>query len=166
MYAFKDTAGRSWSLTITVGDVRRVRKATDVNLSALAADGLKPLAALLSDPCKLVDVLFVLVAEQAGKLGVTDEQFGQSLAGDTLEAAADAFVAALLAFFPRRQREALADVITKAKAVQQALAEQGAVELAAIDPAKEAAKIVARFRPGSGTSPPPAPSLPAPAAVP
>jgi hypothetical protein len=63
---------------------------------------------------------------------VTDEQFGRSLGGDSLEKAAHAFVDGLLDFFPTRQRTLLQQLMQKQRELQTALAERTQAELDAL----------------------------------
>ena len=111
MASFRDNSGREWHLEFTIPSARRIRKLLGVDVLNFE-DCLPRLSA---DPILLCDVLFLLVEEQAARLGVTDEQFGESLAGEALESACDAFVESLIHFFPPRRREVL-------KAMQQAAA--------------------------------------------
>lgn len=101
---FKDTAGRVWVVSVTVADLKRVRQTLGVELGKLP---LGKLVETLSDPETFVDVLFVLVKGQADEKGITDEQFGRSLGGDSLEAAAKAFWRAWAFFCPSQTRRLL-----------------------------------------------------------
>jgi hypothetical protein len=87
-------------VTINVANVKRVKNKLGLDLYGLIDRGAKPLGDLLGDPCMFVDVLFVLCEEQAGKARVSDEEFGRAMAGDALELAGEAFVDALIDFFP------------------------------------------------------------------
>lgn len=113
MHAFTDQNGRPWALKIDVAAIKEIRDALQVDLlKALEGDLLQELAA---DPVKLVEVLWRLVREQAARDQLTEEQFGRALAGDSLEAATEAFLDELIAFFPQRQRNALATLRTKSR---------------------------------------------------
>jgi hypothetical protein len=153
MRAFKDTKGRTWSVEITVASVKRVKSLVGVDLYALADDGLKPLGVLLADVLKLMDVLFVLARDEKGAPPESDESFAEALAGDVLGDAADAFVDALIDFFPRaRARKALAAVRNKSKAVAEKVFEQAMKDLDRIDPAA-VARTIRAGNPSSGKSP-------------
>jgi hypothetical protein len=116
MKSFSDAAGRAWEVTIHVAACKRVRGLTGVDLYGLVDDGGKPLEALMGDIVKFVDVLYALCQPQAEGRGLTDEDFGASLGGDSLEHAADAFAAELLDFFPRAKvRGALKRVMSLAR---------------------------------------------------
>ena len=110
MHVFKDNKGRSWEVVLDVRQVRKVRAALGIDLAnviALAKDGSVDVGVvdrIANDPCLLADVLWVLVEETAKEDGVTDEEFGASLAGDSIEDAARAFLDELVDFFPGAKR--------------------------------------------------------------
>ena len=110
MHVFKDNKGRSWEVVLDVRQVRRVRAALGIDLAnviALAKDGSVDVGVvdrIANDPCLLADVLWVLVEGKAKEDGVTDEEFGASLAGDSIEDAARAFLDELVDFFPGAKR--------------------------------------------------------------
>lgn len=104
MRTFKDTAGRDWTISINVATVKRLRDVLQVDLMDVIEGDL--LRRLYSDPILLVDVVYVLVKPQADELGVTDEQFGAAMGGDSIEFATKAMVEEIVDFFPnRRDRE-------------------------------------------------------------
>jgi len=113
MKAFEDARGRTWVLAVNVVTCRRVKARLDIHLPGLAEDRAKGLVELLGDALRLVDVLYVLCQDQAEKAGVTDEQFGEAMAGDALAAAADAFVEAWTDFFHGPQQELRKPTATK-----------------------------------------------------
>lgn len=132
MATFRDGNGREWHINVTVADVKRVKEQTGLLLTSLIENQLTPLAQLLADPVALVDTVWVLVEPQAKAAGLTDEQFGQSLSGDSLEQMAASFLEALTDFFPKRQSELLKTVLQRQKEVQVALAERAELELNAL----------------------------------
>lgn len=119
MATFRDGAGREWQLSVTVATVKRVKETTGVHLTKLVDDQFKPLHDLLTDPVELVNTVFAMIQPQAQQIGITDEQFGESLTGDSVEQMAKAFVEALVDFFPSRQGQLLKNLIAKAERVQQ-----------------------------------------------
>lgn len=129
MATFRDGNGREWHINVTVADVKRVKEQTGLLLTCLVEDKLMPLATLVSDPVKLVDTVWVLIEPQAKAAGLTDEQFGQSLSGDSVDQMANAFMEALTDFFPKRQSAMLKTLLTKQKDLQDALADRAEVEL-------------------------------------
>lgn len=120
MPVFKDAAGREWQIKLDAPKILEVRKACQIDLGALDPSIFDQLEA---DPCKLVDVLWVLCRGQID--GVTDESFGQSLTGDPIEAATKALYDAYCDFFPSRKRSLLRSLAEK----QAALTDQGMAEV-------------------------------------
>lgn len=105
MKTFTDSAGRTWTLAITVDAIKRVESLIKVNLARLLEPRngaeLPLLTELESDIILLCDVLFSLVKPQADAQGVTDEQFGQALGGEAIAAAYNAFWEELVDFFQK-----------------------------------------------------------------
>lgn len=101
MLSFKDTEGRSWDLTLSIGDIKRVKSLTGVDL--LDAKEGKILSDLATDPITTVDVLFAICKPEAETRGISDEAFGAALDGDAVRKAIDAFIEALVDFFLRFQ---------------------------------------------------------------
>lgn len=56
-----------------------------------------------ADPMKVAELLWSLCESQAEKREVTPEQFAAALDGDTIVKAVEAFIAAVIDFFPRRR---------------------------------------------------------------
>ena len=159
MHAFVDTAGRTWELSIHVAAIKRVRGLVGVDLYGLIDDGFQPLAKLVGDPVQLADVLYCLVKDQADAKGISDEEFGRSLAGDAILRAADSFVDELVSFFPDpRARAGLARVVEAGRTVKAKLLDHAEAELDRLDPAEAARTWIA----SRGNSPGPSASTPAP----
>lgn len=134
MHSFKDTEGRAWTIGIHVLAVKRVRALAEVDLYALMDGSFEALGRLTEDPCKLVDVLYVLCRDEAERRGLTDEDFGRSLGGDSLQQAIEAFVAELVDFCPDpRRREALARMMETGKSLQTRMAAKMMGELDRLD---------------------------------
>lgn len=135
MRKFKDLKGREWSVEVTVQGVVEVRQAVEIDLGKLFADDMQKLGELLDDLPKLVDVLWLLCAEQAKAAGVAPEDFGRALAGDVLQGAADALIDSTIDFFPNaRQRELRRQILQKSRAAFGILADRGEAELQNLDP--------------------------------
>lgn len=159
MHIFKDNDGRAWQVNINVNAVRRCRGLLGVDLYGLVDAKFEGLDRLCNDPVALIDVLYVLVKEDAEARGISDEDFGRAFAGDALEAGADAFVEELADFFPNpRVRAGLKAVLEKARQVRGKMMDHLDKLMQLIDPEAEAAKLIA----SSGTSPASSGSTPAP----
>lgn len=159
MKTFTDNAGRVWTITVNVDAIKRVRGLLNVNLAAVGENNFKLLSDLLSDPVLLVDVLFVLCKAEADARSITDVQFGQSMAGDAITAAAEAMLEELTSFFPSAQgRAAMKALLDKGRQVSQLLLNHAMLQIDQLDPAQEAA----RWIDSSGSSPVSSGSTPAP----
>lgn len=144
MQSFRDTKGRTWEVAINVAATKRVRALVDVDLMALADSKLRPLGELLADPVKLCDVLYALCKDQADREQITDVDFGEAMAGDSLSDASDAFVEALADFFPNLKiRVLFRQAIAKGKEVQDLQIQTIEAKLEALDPAQLAAAVSA-----------------------
>jgi hypothetical protein len=116
MRTFKDNAGRTWTIAVTVGSVKRVKSLLGINLYECAGGSL--LDRLANDIEMLVDLIYVLCKPEADKANVTDEQFGEALSGDAIDHATTAFKEELVIFFPSGQREVMRAALAKADDVQ------------------------------------------------
>lgn len=122
MRSFVDNAGRSWTITINVFAVKRVRGLVGVDLYTLIEDSLNPLGKLLGDVVTFVDVLYVLCKDEADARGISDEDFGRSLSGDVLDQAMNAFLQELTDFFPdARVRTGIQKILIASRKVQAVL---------------------------------------------
>ena len=110
MKAFTDAKGRSWEIELNIRQMKRVRDILGVDLvnviqtrsdGSVATDTIDRVA---NDPILLCDILWVLCEQQAKLAGVTDDDFGCSLAGDSIETATRAFLDELVDFFPGARR--------------------------------------------------------------
>ena len=110
MRTFKDNAGRTWSVTLNVLQMTRIRAHLGidlVNVITLDAGGkvkVDLVDRIANDPCLLVDILWVCVEDEAKAAGVTDEEFGRALAGDAIDEATKALLDELVDFFPGAKR--------------------------------------------------------------
>ena len=132
MHRFTDTAGREWPVTMTIGDVRRVRDslAYDVTKALDGGDQTEK----LGDVVFLVDLLFELVRPEAEKRGIDGEQFAEGLNGDVLESAASAMAEALCDFFPKARREIYRRALQAGRQLSETLTSQALAKLSAGDP--------------------------------
>ena len=121
MRNFIDSSGRVWVVDISVATIKRVRTLTGINLLEVIQGEL--IEQLSSDPILLADCLYAVCQPQAVREGVSDEAFGQALAGDVIDRATTALLEGLIEFFPEPKRRLLEKATAKYRQVQtQALA--------------------------------------------
>ncbi|MCX7804797.1 MAG: hypothetical protein N3A38_06355 [Planctomycetota bacterium] len=111
MRAFRDNAGREWTVAVDIAAVKRVRDLMKLDL--VGKDAASAFERLISDPVTLCDVLYAICKPQADGAGVTDEDFGRAMAGDAIERAARALLEELADFTPNvRDRERARRIVT------------------------------------------------------
>ena len=129
MRQFTDTKERVWEVELNVRQMKRVRDVLGIDLvnviqagkdGAVATDTIDRVA---NDPILLVDILWVLCEGQAKPAGVTDDDFGSSLAGDSIEEATRAFLDELVDFFPGARRLYLRKAVDLARKYERESAE-------------------------------------------
>lgn len=116
MKTFKDNAGRTWTVAVNVACIKRVKGLLEIDLTE-AVDG-ELLERLLNDPVLLCDVVYCACKTEADAQNVTDEQFGQAMAGDALDRAAEALLEDLVDFFPSGKRTVLRKALAKIQEVE------------------------------------------------
>ena len=159
MKTFTDNAGRVWTVAINVNAIKRVRGLIDVNLLDVIEGTL--LEKLIRDPILLCDVVYAVCKPEADALNVTDEQFGQAMAGDAIDQATKALLEELVGFSPSPQGRANLQrilettwrMIEKAQEVIAARIDSGEIERAA-------EQLLATSSDSSGSSPASAASSP------
>jgi hypothetical protein len=153
MHSFKDTQDRTWSVEINVSAVKRVRGLLKIDLYRVVDDGFKGLSEIIGDPVQLVDLVYVLCKSEADQRQVSDEDFGRSMGGDALLAAADAFVEELVDFFPEpRARSALRKVIETGRQLKDRLIDRAEVQINDLDPQREAETLIASWTASQASS--------------
>lgn len=108
-------------VVINVSAIKRVRALCNIDLaSVVTLDGAKKprfelLEQLSGDPVLLVDVLYAICKNEADKLGVGDIEFGESMSGDAINEATEAFLGELIDFFPEAKRKVLQKIHSAAQ---------------------------------------------------
>lgn len=154
---FTDTEGRTWDVSVNVSTIARVKSLCGVNLLEAVETGSKLLDDLSGDPVMLCNVLFAIVKPQADARGITDEAFGSALGGDALASATEAFVQAIIDFFPKARRDVLTRAFDRAK---QILTKREAAVEAKLDQILDAAEASLEKQSGlSGKAPESAESI-------
>jgi hypothetical protein len=109
------SVGLAWAIEINVTSIKRVRELVHVDLAQPeepAAGSKEPLITRLSiDPILICDVLYALCRPAAEKLSITDEAFGQSMGGESLQAGQVALFEELADFFQKLGRTEKASMI-------------------------------------------------------
>ena len=116
MKTFKDNADRTWTVTVNVDAIKRVRSLLDVDLME-AIEG-RLLERLVGDPVLLCDVIYCVCKVDADAKGISDEDFGRAMAGDAIELATAALLEELVDFFPQGKRELLRKALAKLETLQ------------------------------------------------
>ena len=116
MHTFNDTQGRTWTVTINVDAIRRVRALLNINLLETVEGKL--LERLITDPVLLCDILFALIQPEAEAKQVSDEDFGRALGGDVLDHATTALLEELVDFFPSGRRQVFRKALEKLKQLE------------------------------------------------
>ncbi len=146
MKTFTDNAGRTWTVTINVDAIKRVRTLVQVNLLDVLDDGCKLLAELHDDPVLLVDVLYCVCKPEADTQNVSDEEFGRAMSGDAILQASTALLEELSDFFPNaRQRAAMKELLKKTETVVDRLLDHAETTIAELDPESVAQTAIASF---------------------
>jgi len=119
MQHFKDNADGEWQISIDAPLIKQCRQ--DCGVDLVDAEGeAKAFDRLATDPCLLVDTLWVLCRKQAEAKQVAQDQFAERITGDALERATDAMLAAIADFFPKRRAALLRTVAAKAQTLRAA----------------------------------------------
>lgn len=116
MRNFIDSSGRVWVVDINVATVKRVKALAEINLLEVVQGDL--IERLSTDPVLLADVLYAVCQPQALREQISDEAFGQALAGDVIDRATTALLEGLIEFFPEPRRRLLEKATAKYRQVQ------------------------------------------------
>ena len=81
----------------------------------------------------LVDMIYVLIQPEADERGVSDEQFGSSLGGESIMDAQDAFYEELILFFHGLRRGDLVTALKKQKTLIQKAIQEVDLKIQKID---------------------------------
>jgi len=99
MKTFTDAAGRTWTISLTIDAVKRVRDLLDVNLLEPESGDPPLITRIGTDVIMMVDIIYCLIKPQAELQNITDAEFGQALGGEAVKSACDAFYAEMIDFF-------------------------------------------------------------------
>ena len=113
MKAFTDRAGRSWTITLTLGTAMTVKEQLGVDLLQPEAGDPPLLTRLGTDEMLLGEVLCAMLQQQFETQGVTAAEVRNGFDGQTLLAAQKAFYEELIDFFQSRGRTDRAKAVAK-----------------------------------------------------
>lgn len=116
MASFKDRKGNIWDVELVYTTLKRLKDRLGLDVGKLVADELKPLVELYNDPCRMVEVLYVMCEDQIRQRNMSDEDFGRLFDGDTIAAGVEAWESSLITFF-QKSNPMLKKVFDKAKQV-------------------------------------------------
>ena len=117
MRSFTDNTGRTWTLAVNVGTIKRVRALCNVDLANIITmePGQNPrvdlLERLANDPVLLVDVLYAVCKPEADSKSISDEDFGRAMGGDAIELATSALLDEVIDFFPEAKRKVFRKIL-------------------------------------------------------
>ena len=117
MKEFIDSTGRKWVLSITIDTVKRCRDLLGVNLLEPEKGDPPLLTRIGTDEILFCDLLYCLCKPQLDQAQITDQQFGQSLGGDAILSASNAFYEEMIDFFRKRGRSDRAKAVAKQQEV-------------------------------------------------
>ena len=126
---FTDTNGKQWFPKLTLFEAARIKRNLEINI-----EDFEDIQRMVQDPFLLCETLFIVCETEANRLGISQEVFGRSLAGDSIREAREALLYAVSDFFEdKRKRTAFIEVI-------ESLNEEGEATLSLIAESTEAAK--------------------------
>ena len=117
MKTFTDTAGRTWTLSLTLGTAMAVKAKLDVDLLQPEAGDPPLLTRLGTDEMLLGEVLCCLLERQFETHKVSEDDVRAAFDGQTLLAAQQAFYEELIDFFRSRGRNDRAKAVAKQMAM-------------------------------------------------
>lgn len=119
MQIIKDTAGREWSIALTIGTVKRLKAAGVFDMESIATHP-QPMEALrptIESPSAVASCWLVATTKERESRNVDEESFLDSFDGATVELARDALIREIIDFFPSR-REVILEAMNRAKTIE------------------------------------------------
>lgn len=101
MLTFKDRENREWEVKLDVGMIEDIKDETGVDLDDLMKEKSKMSEMIFAETRKLVEIMYVICKEQINKIPLTPREFAKGFDRQTLDSASDAFLNALILFYPR-----------------------------------------------------------------
>ncbi len=160
MKTFNDNSGRTWTVTINVDAIKRVKSLLDVNLLE-AVEG-KLLERFVSAPILLCDVIYCICKPEADAKEITDEDFGKAMAGDAIDCATTALLEELVDFFPPQRRQLLTKALGKLRKLESMALTAAEARLDSPELEQRMEALLKETGDSSGSSPESSGSIPAP----
>jgi hypothetical protein len=157
MRSFSDNAGRTWTLSLTLGAVERVKALLDVNLLELESGDPPLLTRIGTDVILLCDVIFALIKPQADSQGVSDEEWAEAMGGDAILSAQAAFYEEMASFFLSLGRPDVVKAAATQRRMIELVVEANEERLGQVDVEAEVAGIFGASPSSSPPSPEPMP---------
>lgn len=115
---FKDSEGDEWTILLSVGLVEDVKEFAGVDLPLMMKDPKAFSTLMMEDPKRLVMAMYIMLEKQVKDRGLSERQFGKRFDRATLDRCTDAFIDAIIAFYPRGSagrglREKLPELLAK-----------------------------------------------------
>ncbi len=125
MKKFTDTKNRDWTVSVTVGSVKRVKGSVAyedggklVPLDLMRVLDGRLLERLAEDAELLCDTLYALCEPEAKTRNIDAMDFAEGLGGDVLDEASRALLAEIVDFFPGARRTVLRRLAAKTEQVR------------------------------------------------
>lgn len=103
MTTFKDNTGRTWSMTLDIHAVDRVKTLAGVDLLSTLSGSL--IQRLIDEPVTLCNAIYAVCKPEADALKITDTDFGALMTGDGIDSATAALLDELVRFLPKDRRK-------------------------------------------------------------
>ncbi len=125
MSSFTDTRGEKWTISVNFGTAHKLKKELDIDLLSHLKDPKEAMffmASLGDDPFQLGQIIYTLATPE--KAGLTVDDLFSALDQEKAEEAYQAFMDAVIDFFPPRLRAQLKKLYGKSMALQEERMEQ------------------------------------------
>ena len=101
MPKFTDKNGGFWNLELDFGMVLDIKDQTGIDLDSMMKKPESLAEIVLTEPSKLVSILYVMCEAQCKDKNIDPRQFGRLFNRDAIDAAGNAFIESLFLFYPR-----------------------------------------------------------------
>lgn len=155
MRTFRDNEGREWVLALTLGSLRRIKASAGLDMLDLGKwdkEASNPFLRLTRDAVTLADTLCALCHTQIVERQITEEQFAESLGGQSIDDALIALVEEWADFFRQGRREMDSMLLRRALEVLMETRSKMAQAVAVMDREMTVDKILSSSRTNSQAS--------------